>query len=251
MVKGKYYCFEMMYIPNAKNVCARNYKDDGYDAPFYSKDSLLNVVKYGNSGIRIKGNYINAKEKENRGYFSSIERYQGTLWNLYVTDTTSSVKINLYRMMTGIKVDVSNFTEGKVILYIQKNTYDPDSKSFELTPMQDTTSACMEKIIQMPYMPNIIDNTQMGIYDDREFRDSVKIGKVFHDEQSVSNLMVKYVDIQGKSWYAYNDWFSLKRLTKHVFKIDIQDFNEKEAGLEPDVKDDPSTPMGEEEVPLE
>ena len=54
IVKGKYYCFEMVYIPNAKNVCDRNYKDDGYDAPFYSKDSLLNVVKYGNSGNRIK-----------------------------------------------------------------------------------------------------------------------------------------------------------------------------------------------------
>ena len=154
-------------------------------------------------------------------------------------------------MMTGIKVDVSNFTEGKVILYIQSKTYDSASKSFELTPMQDTTSAYREKIIQMPYMPNIIDNTQTGIYDEREFRDSVKMGKVFHDKQSVSILRVKYIDMQGKSWYAYNDWFSLKRLTKHVFKIDIQDFNEKEAGFEPDVKDDPSTPMGEEEVTLD
>lgn len=269
----------LTYIPNGKNELYSQTTSNGvwFSYPFCEK---INELYYGYAF-----SYLNEGKfalKKNRGnavdYFTSVERYQGVKWNVLASDSTTTIAINLYRMMTGIKLVAEDFTSGTMCVYgMSSGTHRNWSEEHKLEPAMDTIintrdtimpdstvvtlrdtiiQAAKESIlditVQTPLMPvaSKFSNYALAGYD--RFGKKIMEEQPFYDEQDGA-LQVVYKDTTGVEVILYsNEKFEFKRLTKHVIKLNVEKIlNEKEAGFEPDVKDDPSTPMGEEEVTLE
>lgn len=287
LVKGKWYGFTLTYIPNGKNIIA--VKDGIYGIPFnvswhaiqgtkkpnimyynssfdHLTDGLISKPDYGNDGISFKYKY-----------FSSVERYQGVKWNVKATDSTTTIGINLYRMMTGVKIVAEDFTSGTLCVYGTTGTYGRGwSEEHKLEPAMDTIVTTRDTImpdstvvtlsdtiiqvakesilditVQTPSMPVVnryASDALVGyVYG---FGKKIMEEQPFYDEQE-GYLQVVYKDTTGVEVSLYsNTQFEFKRLTKHVIKLNVADILNKETGFEPDIKDDPSTPMEEEDVNL-
>ena len=288
LVKGKWYGFTLTYIPNGKKIIS--YKNGVYGAPFNEahhetqKPKKPNTMYYNSSvsylsaGLISKSDYENNALSFERKYFSSVERNQGVKWNVYVTDSTTAIGINLYRMMTGVKIVAEDFTSGSIsvkggyytsygseyneivpamdTIINTRDTIMPDSTVVTLsdTIIQVAKESILDITVQTPRMPEASDIQGYALSNKQGHH--LSGGKImeeqpFRDEQE-GYLQVVYKDTTGVELLLYsNNEFEFKRLTKHVIKLNVADILNKEAGLEPDVKDDPSTPMGEEEVTLD
>ena len=180
-------------------------------------------------------------------------------------------------MMTGIKLVAEDFTSGTMCVYgMSSGTHRNWSEEHKLEPAMDTIintrdtimpdstvvtlrdtiiQAAKESIlditVQTPLMPvaSKFSNYALAGYD--RFGKKIMEEQPFYDEQDGA-LQVVYKDTTGVEVILYsNEKFEFKRLTKHVIKLNVEKIlNEKEAGFEPDIKDDPSTPMEEEDVNL-
>lgn len=279
LVKGKWYGFTLTYIPNGKNELYSQTYSYGvwYGAPF---NEYINKLCYGTKfGLLSSGIFeLRIHRGNEESYFTSAERYQGVKWNVYATDSTTAIGINLYRMMTGVKLVAEDFTSGTLCVYGTNGTYGRGwSEEHKLEPAMDTIintrdtimpdstvvtlrdtviQAAKESIlditVQTPKMPVASTSYDYALAGYDRFDKKIMEEQPFYDEQE-GLLQVVYKDTTGVEVLLYsNEKFEFKRLTKHVIKLNVgKILNEKEAGFEPDVKDDPSTPMGEEEVTLE
>ena len=281
LVKGKWYGFTLTYIPNGKNIIAIN--EGIYGSPFnryVSSGKKLNILYYGEKISNLYygevslgvGNY-GAFENF---YFSSVERYQGVKWNVYATDSTTTIAINLYRMMTGVKIVAEDFTSGTILvkgadsggnlsysvdhvfipamdtIVATRDTIMPDSTVVTLsdTIIQVAKESILDITVQTPCMPMVNANYSHSLAVRGDFRKKIMEEQPFVDEQEGA-LQVVYKDTTGVEVSLYsNNKFEFKRLTKQVIKLNVADILNKEAGFEPDIKDDPSTPMEEEDVNL-
>ncbi len=279
LVKGKWYGFTLTYIPNGKNIIA--VEEGIYGAPFneYASNNRKPSRMYYNeemSGLKsgiVSFTYLNYGAF-NCDYFSSVERYQGVKWNVYATDSTTTIAINLYRMMTGVKLIAEDFASGTI--YVKGGRTDVSSSvKHELIPTMDTIintrdtimpdstvvtlsdtiiqvakESILDIAVQIPRMP-VATNDYNSTLAGGDIAKNIMQEQPFRDTQ-LGCLQVVYKDTTGVEVPLYsNNNFEFKRLTKHVIKLNVADILNKEAGFEPDVKDDPSTPMGEEEVTLE
>lgn len=278
LVKGKWYGFTLTYIPNGKNELYSSTSSYGvwYGAPF---NGYINKLCYGTefSGLSLGRFALKIHRGNKVNFFTSVERYQGVKWNVYATDSTT-IGINLYRMMTGVKLVAEDFTLGTIYVKgTEKYGNISSSVDHELIPamdtiintrdtiMPDSTVVTLSDTIIQPAKESILDITVQTplmpvastSYDDAlaggiaEFNKKIMEEQPFYDEQE-GLLQVVYKDTTGVEVLLYsNEKFEFKRLTKHVIKLNVEKIlNEKETGFEPDVKDDPSTPMEEEDVNL-
>lgn len=288
LVKGKWYAFTLTYIPDGKKIIS--YKNGVYGWPFNSVDRGTDVKKLNtmyndryfryliSEGAISLPNYEDYSHYFSEVRFSSVERYQGVKWNVYATDSTTTIGINLYRMMTGIKLVAEDFTSGTICVRGAKPTaYQSYGLGYEITPVMDTiintrdtimpdsTVVTLRDTVIQAAKESILDITVQthkmpyagGSWMDAcvdivlsTFGEKIMEEQPFDDEQEGA-LQVVYKDSTGVEVPLYsNNNFEFKRLTKHVIKLNVADILNKEAGFEPDVKDDPSTPMEEEDVNL-
>ena len=275
LVKGKWYAFTLTYIPNGKNVI--DFSRERYGLPFNNLNDTknLNVMYYSKymTGLTTGAITPVGDGRFTAKYFSSVERYQGTKWNVQATDNTTTIGINLYRMMTGVKIEAEDFTSGTIYVKGGERTSDK-CVEHKLVPVMDTIintrdtvmqdgtevtlrdtiiqvaqKSILDIIVQTPRMP--VSETTYSLLSYTGFADKIMAEQPFPDEQE-GVLQVIYKDTTGVEISIYtNTKFEFKRLTKHVIKFNVAKILNQEAGFEPEVKDDPLTSMPEEEVPLE
>lgn len=241
LAKNRYYHFEMVYIPNGKNLI-HQYSDGHYANPFecifsqnpyngklnevvYSTENGLSMLEYGASqGKGIEDYRIQANQ------FNQIERYQGLKWNFHATEDSKTVTVNLYRMMVGIKLIVDDFKEGEIIV---SSGY---GIKYSLKPAANSTTNILDIVVEMPSMPNWSWN---NIGEDTP-------EKPFEDE-CIGTLLVSYKDKDGNELPLYsNSNFKYKRLTRHVLQFSLSDAITN-GGITPVLKDESNGKMEDSE----
>lgn len=247
LAKDRYYHFELVYVPDAKTL-VHQYKDGHYGSPFqcmfadnpingkinellYSTVNNLDMMDCGATQEKANDDY-----KVQANQFTDIERYQGTRWNFLATDENKSVDINLYRMMTGIKLIVDDFTEGSV------SVFSTHGKHYTLYPDKNSTTSILDIVVELPMMPSVEFLTLM---DHERFDELVKSEQPFVDEQ-VNGMYITY-NKNGQEIALYsNVFFVYKRLTKHVLQFSVSNAFVN-GGIVPDIKDDPKDELEEGE----
>lgn len=243
LAKNRYYHFEVVYIPNGKNLI-HQYADGHYANPFecifsqnvyngklnevvYSTENSLSMLNYGASqGKGITDYRIQANQ------FNKIERYQGLAWNFHATDDSKVVSVNLYRMMVGLKLIVDDFTEGEIIVSSDYGI------KYTLKPAANSTTNILDIVVELPSMPTIA----MG---ESEATDDAATDKPF--SESIGGLLISYKDKDGKEITLYsNRSFRFKRMTRHVLQFSLSDAIAN-GGISPELKDAPNGQMEESE----
>lgn len=233
LAKNMYYHFELAYIPNGKNL-VHQYPDGHYGNPCNShngQNGKLNEVMY--STVAYIG-MITTGSTQGKGItspdldfnmFNTIERYQGLFINYKATDLSTSVTIDLYRMMTGVKLIVDDFTEGVVSVSTRYGIV------HSVRPSATSTTNILDVIVEMPFMSSIL------------FLSTVNYtsGNFILDPQ-IAEMFVKYTGTDGKSRPLYaNENFEYKRLTKHILRFSISDaINNNGMTIIPNIIDDPN-----------
>ena len=275
LVKGKWYGFTLTYIPNGKNEIKS--EESRYASPFDYK--TLNKMYYGEVFRMFLALGNVSRRVGSGGYFTSVERYQGVKWNVKATDSTTTIGINLYRMMTGVKLVAEDFTSGIIYVKGANSTGDLSSSVGHVlmpamdtivttrdTIMQDSTvvtlsdtliqpakESILDITVQTPLMPAVCGNSYYTLAGRPYpyYMEKIMEEQPFYDEQEGA-LQVVYKDTTGVEVPLYsNKQFEFKRLTKHVIKLNVADIHNQEAGFKPEIKDSTTTPMPEEEVSLE
>ena len=227
LAKNRYYHFEMAYIPNAKNLIYK-YPEGHYGVPFsapYSEKQLkINEFLY--STAQEDGVWVGAASqgKENSDYriqvndFNTIERYNGVLWNF--TPDQSEVKINLYKMMVGLKLVINDFTEGTIILQ------SVHGHKYTIKPASNSTTNILDITVCQLSFPQVIDaHIHLNLKEptDEVFRETIKQEKPFGDETQ-GNVQIHYIDKEGDDVVLYNNnYFVFKRNMKHVLEFSVSD----------------------------
>lgn len=241
LAKNRYYHFEMAYIPNAKNLIHK-FPEGHYGIPFFApySEKQLQINEFLYSTDDLDGVWATAAS-QGKGIsdyriqendFNTIERYQGLLWNF--TPDKSEVKINLYRMMVGLKLIVNDFTEGTIILQ------SVHGHKYNLKPVSGSTTNTLDMTVCLMKLPQIIDAhiyLNLDEQTDEAFREMIKKEKPFGDE-SLGNIQIHYVDKDGDDIVLYNNQsFIFKRNKKHVLEFSVSDAIEN-GMLTPNVVDE-------------
>ena len=227
LAKDRYYHFEMVYIPNAKSII-HQYPEGHYGIPFYApySDKKFQINEFLYSTNQLDGLWVTAasQEKGNSSFkvqdcnFNTIERYNGLLWNF--TPNQSEVKINLYKMMVGLKLIVNDFTEGTIILQ------SAHGHKYSLKPASSGTTNTLDITTCLMMLPQILDAhiyLNLDEQTDEAFREMIKREKPFGDE-SWGNLQIHYVDKDGDDIVLYNNQnFIFKRNKRHVLEFSVSD----------------------------
>ena len=227
LAKNRYYHFEMAYIPNAKNLI-HQFPEGNYGIPFYApysdKKLQINEILYTTAQEDGLWTTTASQGKGISDYrmqycnFNTIERYNGLLWNF--TPNQSVVKINLYKMMVGLKLIVNDFTEGSIIM---QSTH---GHKYRLSPASNSTTNTLDVTVCLMMLPQIIDAhifLNLDEQTDECFRETIKREKPFGDE-SWGNLQIHYVDKDGDDIVLYNnEYFVFKRNKKHVLEFSVSD----------------------------
>lgn len=218
LAKNRYYHVEMAYIPDGK-LKVHQFSDGHYGNPcevIYSKNiynGKLNEVVYSteNSISNMDVGTTQAKGIEQYGFgsnlFNGIDRYQGLRFNFHPTETVQTLNINLFRMMTGVKLIVRDFKEG-IITVSSRGGYE-----YTLKPATDSDTNVLDIVVECPAMPTI-----QGSYD----------YSIINNEQPFSNisrdaLNITYTDKSGDIIPLYSSRFAFKRMTRHVFEFSLSD----------------------------
>ena len=149
--KGEVYYIEVLYIPNAKKVLA-DY-ESGSVVPFGAFGNkfakLGDGICYGDySSCGFNGGAAKKKGDKDSGMFSSgyfysdVEAYQGEA--LITATGEMTIDINLYSIMFGLNVNITNFAEGAVRVSFPANGDEYGNNSFELTPSKPSVSKVLE-----------------------------------------------------------------------------------------------------------
>ncbi len=203
LIKGKYYHFEMTYIPNGKNIIHKKTGTNTYGSPFYSlfepHEGEFNEFVYSDKKFWYMMKFGGVQEVGTTDYmiqsnlFNSVERYQGVLYNFYATPEDPIAKINLYRMMVGFKLIINDFTKGTITLKCD------NGHSYTISAPKGSSTATLEQIVEMPCMPMV--NLETGELGSRVgfvgwTQDYIEAEQSFPDDQYYS-LYIKYTDNDG------------------------------------------------------
>ena len=227
LAKNRYYHFEMAYIPNATNLI-HQFPEGHYGLPFHApySDKKLQINEFLYTTVQEDGIWATAASqgkgisnyRVQENDFNTIERYQGLLWNF--TPDQSEVKINLYKMMVGLKLIVNDFTEGSIILQ------SVHGHKYTLKPASEGTTNTLDVTVCLMSLPQIIDAhlfLNLDEQTDEAFREMIKREKPFGDE-STGNLQIHYVDKDGDDIVLYNNQsFIFKRNKRHVLEFSVSD----------------------------
>lgn len=241
LAKNRYYHFEMAYIPNAKNLI-HQFPEGHYGIPFYApySDKKLQINEFLYTTVQEDGVWATAASqgkgisdyRMQENDFNTIERYNGLLWNF--TPDQSEVKINLYKMMVGLKLIVTDFTEGSIVLQ------SVHGHKYSLKPASDNSTNILDVTVCLMMLPQIIDahnHLNLDEQTDEAFREMIKREKPFGDE-SWGNIQIHYVDKDGDDIVLYNNQnFLFKRNKKHVLEFSVSDAIEN-GMLKPNVVDE-------------
>ena len=241
LAKNRYYHFEMAYIPNAKNLI-HQFPEGHYGIPFYApySNKKLHINEFLYTTVQEDGVWATAASqgkgisyyRMQESDFNTIERYNGLLWNS--TPDQSEVKINLYKMMVGLKLIVTDFTEGSIVLQ------SVHGHKYSLKPASDNSTNILDVTVCLMMLPQIIDahnHLNLDEQTDEAFREMIKREKPFGDE-SWGNIQIHYVDKDGDDIVLYNNQnFLFKRNKKHVLEFSVSDAIEN-GMLKPNVVDE-------------
>lgn len=219
LVKVRKYNFEMVYIPNGKNVIHR-YEDGTYGNPFrsmYSEEAYtgkINEFIYTSTskidmmyaGISQGKGITSSMVQDNQ--FNEIERYQGLLWN-FDPATNETINIKLYRMMFGLKLNIKDFTEGTITMrtnYGIKYSINANASG----------SATLEKVLEMVYMPTI--NTSY-------YNNSIDFngGQGFEDDNVSDTQLIITYNKDGNELTLYNNDIQFLRMKMYTFTFSVSD----------------------------
>lgn len=252
LLKGKYYHFEMTYIPNGKNLVHKDATTNNYGSPFYcltaDHNGEFNKFVYADTHNWYMMCYGGVQKVGVTDYmiqsnlFNDVERYQGVLYNFYATPEDPIAKINLYRMMVGFKLIINDFTEGTVILK-SSNGY-----SYSVSAPKGSSTATLEQVVELPMMPMV--NLSTGSEGGRVGfigwnQDFIEAEQPFPDEQYYG-LYITYSDKDGGEKSLYNNYqFIYRRLKTHVLEFSLPEMID--GGIQANIMDNISEGLTETE----
>lgn len=223
LAKRYKYSFTLAYIPNGKNVIYK-YPDGHYGNPcsslyrdayngelndlVYSTTASLDYLFYGTSQAKRQSS---ASEHDN--WWNDIERYQGVCME-FDPNINTTVNIDLYRMMVGFKVTITDFYEGVV------NIHGMYGNGYEIKPHSTGTST-IDFIIESPIMPyaDMPDYPYDGV-DDIEKENIIKQ----HINECTDDVSITYTDEDGNCMNLYTQkGFIMQRNTKYILKFSLSE----------------------------
>lgn len=241
LAKNRYYHFALAYIPNGKDVLYR-YPNGNYGNPChctFSRNGDLNEMVYaGADGL----GYLNTRTGSSQGKdvssdllmhsdFNAIERYQGCLYN-FSPQESSSVTINLYRMMVGFKIIADDFTEGKITLFGNSS----EGCKYVMTPKEGSSTNILDVTVESPFMPHPTIGVRPEILAQTE--------KQFSDTCQ-EYVTIVYTTPDGKEILLYKRYITYKRLTKYVMQFSLSDAIVN-GGIDANIMDTPGGELAEE-----
>jgi hypothetical protein len=255
LAKRYNYSFSLAYIPNGKNLIYQ-YPEGYYGLPcvnLYGKNGDINEIIYGDS-FMLDG--IGAGATQTKGIsssllidnsFSPIERFQGMVVNFNPNKQTS-VHIDLYRMMMGFQLNISDFYSGVITLWAGDNGH-----KYRVYPDGDG-NGFLDIVIETPGMPNAssiiwewnhdYDNNKDVITDSTDFSEAIER----HINEGNTSLCISYTTDDNKEITLYsNTYFSYTRNTKYKLSFSLSDAIAN-GGITANIVEDEE--MGEEEFPL-
>lgn len=228
-VKGYKYRISLNYFPNAKNV-VYNYPNGTFGSPFSyiydAHDYNLNEVNYfsgnyndGPTGdnaaflVNMFGNLVqNTSADLNREFIlGTHQRYLGQTDFIEINE--SGVNVELENYMMAIRLDVANFTSGKIRMTL-------DNHSFEFNPSDD-----LEVLFQIPYKNGLRTDSYVG------------------GSFSTGGIKVYYDSDSGESWLLATTGIECKKNTRITYKFNLEEREDGSIGII--IKD--NEPMTEEE----
>lgn len=128
------------------------------------------------------------------------------------TDTT--VNIELYIMMVGFKISITDFYEGIV------NIHGMYGNGYEIKPNSTGTSTC-DFIIEMPIMPYAdMPDYDYTLDDDTEKENIIKR----HINECTDNVSITYTDKDGNCMNLYTqNGFIMQRNTKYILDFSLSE----------------------------
>ena len=178
--------------------------------------------------------------------FSPIERYQGVVIN-FNPNKQSSAHIDLYRMMMGFQLNISDFNTGFITLWTGDNGH-----KYRVYPDGDG-NGFLDIVIETPEMPDAssIINGWDSPYDNKDdITDSTDFSEAIerHINEGSTSLCISYTTEDNKEIILYsNNYFSYTRNTKYKLSFSLSDAI-RNGGISAEVVED--NEMGEEEFPL-
>lgn len=242
LAKNQYYHFVMTYIPNGKNVIEKI--GDGWGAPFIlTKEPDLTPelntvvyknVNYSNIGFVAASSQAKGITESLDGYntINEVLRYMGSYRNFKPTENNQKIPIELYRWQYGIKINVTDFKEGKLIY---QSILDRNSRSLTLQSNASGTGT-MEYILEYPIDTNIF---CMFEYENAsEFAENYRFG---------DNMTIIWETPEKEEitlWSSWGQSFPFKRMKMHTLEFSLSDAIAN-GGISPDLMEAATDPMEE------
>ena len=254
LAKRYNYSFSLAYIPNGKNLIYQ-YPEGYYGLPcvnLYGKNGDLNEIIYGD-GFKLDGIGSGATQTKDissslliDNSFSPIERYQGMVVNFNPNKQTS-VHIDLYRMMMGFQLNISDFYSGVITLWAGDNGH-----KYRIYPDGDG-NGFLDIVIETPGMPNAssiiwewnydYDNNKDVITDSTDFSEAIER----HINEGNTSLCISYTKDNKEITLYSNTYFSYTRNTKYKLSFSLSDAIAN-GGITANIVEDEE--MAEKEFPL-
>ena len=240
LMKGHKYLCCLVYVPDGQNVLEPG------GSPFLSmayantpSPKIGDGVKYGKYDIGMAAN--GWTQKAGHYYvgpantWNDVDIYYG--FQVISSDESADVSIDLYRMMFGLNVAVTNLQSGKILVYNDyAEGYEDYAYIYELTPSQPSFDHVLE-LSGFPFGDNLIavisadsDGQHWGIGcspDD------------LANSSAVDRMHIVYDDGNGNRYKLYNEEVTFKRLTKYSFTFDLLEvMSEYQASITANIKDE-------------
>ena len=236
LLKGKHYICYLVYMPNGQDIVWQ-YPDGTFDRPFCGtgddKSPLINKgVHYGAYSVGWC-NFGGTRKKElttpprNGDYeFSGVDLYYVIVEICANEDI--NITIDLYRMVFGLKIDVSNFKQGEIYFgnFPSPSATMRSAYYYKLTPENPT----LDKIFEISYMP----------YSDHfQTPDKIPSKEQLQNWSSSSHFQIVYVAPDGAEFVVVEKDLEAKRMTKYTISFDLEAvISEYNGGITANVIDD-------------
>lgn len=221
--KDKMYDCCLVYIPNGKNLIYVD-QNQQYGNPFFSLAGASPVfstdVYYG--GYDMDFAVYGAAQAADKSSYHIQSNFMNTIDIYYgcrriKATENKNIVINLYRMMYGLDVSVSNIAEGKVHIYDNVNKSLIDARDYggyvySISPESQSLSLVLE-LKDMPWFPS-----DFGGVSDKE------IDPIIKDWSSNQSFNVDYEYPNGDIVRLFNKKFIAKRATKYTMTFDLSEY---------------------------
>lgn len=159
--------------------------------------------------------YIKADNGYNNKYFPIIDRYYGVVQG-YVPVADGKIAIDMYRMQMGYRTEVQPFESGSLVVKFL---------DFTDTIPAVQTQQNIERDVQYSYDWSIIDNYCM---------DTTAYGRSWIENMSsIATLKIDWISDDGsRITNIYNDYVTLQRLKRSVFKVTLKQVEAHDSGVE-------------------